>query len=494
MYHQPSKKAILRKKIATMLVSILVVVVGVVILSAYMLGYNFNRKDGRVERMGILQLDSTPSNAAVYINDQPHSSNTRARLVLSPGTFDVRLEKDKYHAWHKNVTIKAGELTWTNYPRLIPKQLPVNVVEALPATLADALPSGSSKRYAFLEKIDTPVIRIASIDRDTPVFKTLTVPEEIYSRMGEIQGDHAFKLHLWSGNERFIILQHTYNTQKTTEWLLVDTEKPEESLNISKLFGIDDLTELVFSDYSGSQLYALTHGAVRSFDIANRTISSPIVEHVEEFRLYGDGYVLFSSHKSDSQVRTVGYTKKGFKQPYTVKIVPFKPGHKVLFDVAKYYDRYYFLIADGVEAQLYSSRALPHDIATKLELQEVATLHTEQVIIAANITENGQLATVQDGTMFTTYNLEAAAQHSAKIQNNNAGTPQKLRYLDTYLLWAEHDGKLRTYEFDGGNQHDIMPIEARFDATLSPSGKYLYGVRKAEAGSYELVRVKLLDI
>lgn len=494
MYHQPSKKAILRKKIATMFVSATVVVVGVVILSAYMLGYSINRKDGRVERMGILQLGSTPGGAEVYINGQPYNDATPARLVLSQGTFDVRLEREKYHAWHKNVAVKAGELTWAKYPRLIPKELPITAVAELPATLADALPSGSSKRYAFLEKVDTPTIRIASIDRDEPVFKTVTVPETIYSRTGEVQGDHAFKLHLWSGNERFIILQHTYNTQQSTEWLMVDTEKPEESLNITTLFGLDDITELVFSDYGGSQLYALTHGAVRSFDIASRTISSPIVEHVENFRLYGDGYVLFSSHKPDSKLRTIGYAKKDFKRPYTVKTVPFKPEHKVFFDIAKYYDRYYFLIADGVEAQLYSGRSLPHDTTTNLELKEVAALHTEQPIIAANITENGQLATVQDGTMFTTYNLEAAAQHSTKIQKNTAATPQKLRYLDTYLLWAEHEGKLRTYEFDGGNQHDIMPIEARFDATLSPSGKYLYGVRKTEAGSYEFVRVKLLDI
>lgn len=496
MYHQSSKKALLRRKVAVMLLSTTTVIIGVAVLSAFMLGYSFNSQNGRVERMGILQIDSKPGNATVYLGNEANTFTTRARLVRIAGEYDIRIERQKYHTWSKKVPLKGGGLTWVAYPRLIPAKPAVTKIADLPDTLADALPSGSSKRYAFLEKVDTPSVRIARIDRDKPEFTTVTLPSAAYTVASpEVPGDSSFKLHLWSGNERFILLQHTFNTQQSMEWILLNVENPEESVNLTRLFGAEGMSEVVFGDYNGTQLYAIFENTVRVFDIDSRTISAPLVNRVESFRLYGDGYVLFVAHDQDKTKRTIGYTKKNFKAPRVVSEVPFTDQHEVFFDIAKYYDTYYFLIANGTQALLTSSKQLPDDPKASLQRRAVETFTTTKPIISANITENGQLATVQDGVSFVTHNLELEQTHATQIKSNRAQALQKLRYLDTYLLWAEDNGMLRTYEFDGNNQHNVMPIEARFDATLSPSGKYLYSVSKAaDTGLYHFNRVQLLDL
>lgn len=494
MDHRSLRKAMVWKKLAAMALSFVAVVVGVTVLSAIMLGYGFNSKDGRVERRGILQVDSRPNGASVFVNGQQQSSNTRARLVLSEADYDLRIEKQNYRPWQKKVHIKGGELTWAAYPRLIPNQLPVQQVADLPATLADALPSGGSKFYAFLESAAKPQVRIARLDRDELEFKTAELPADMYEKPTEQYPDSAFSLHLWSGNERFILLKHMYHNKEKTEWLLLDTDKPDDSMNLTRLFGVSDMKELVFGSHDGKQLYAMIDRTVRALDTSSRTISAPLAEHVENFRLFGDGYVLFVSHAPGSALRTIGYTKKDYKQARVIDGVPYHAEYQAYVDVAKYYNTYYFLIANGKEASLSSSKNLPGDNPQDiLSRTLVTTLSTEHPIIAANITENGQLAMVQDGSMYATYNLESTQTHRTQLKPNAAGVAQKFRHLDTHLVWADNAGTLRTYEFDGANQQDIMPVVAAFDATLSPSGKYLYGVAK-QGDAYVFARVQLLDV
>lgn len=496
MYYLSSRKKKLAKKLFFMALTAVSIVIGVTVLTALMLGYsfNFNGTEGHVERIGILQVDSKPNGAEVYLNNQRHSTNTRARIAPIEGDYNLRIQKENYRTWQKQVKVKGGEITWVAYPRLIPNKLSPQSVLDLPKTLADALPSGSSRRYALLENATNPTVNIAFIDRDTPEFKSVSMPDSSYDKAG--LGN--FKLYLWSGNERYVVLKHI-RANNPIEWLILDTEKPEESVNINQAFGIDNINEVVFGDYGGSQIYALIDGKVRNLDISNKTISSPLIDNVNNFSLYGDGYILFVQDNPTSKTRKFGYIRKGFKEPRIIKTLPLEAGKKAFMDVDKYYDRFYFLVSNGNQAWLYGSKSLFYGLPSdnkndRLDLSEISKFSMNQEIISVNVTENGQLATVQDGKSFSTYNLESTLQSSTQIKPNVSGEAQKLRYLDTYMLWGDNNGTLRTYEFDGENQNDLLPVIAKFDATISPSGKYLYCINKNSSGDYQFVRIQLLDI
>jgi hypothetical protein len=60
------------------------------------------------------------------------------------------------------------------------------------------------------------------------------------------------------------------------------------------------------------------------------------------------------------------------------------------------------------------------------------------------------------------------------------------------MPWSDRDGRLRFYEFDGANQHDIMSVAPGQAVTLSPSGKYVYGISKQADNKVFLTRVQLL--
>ncbi|MBH1980623.1 PEGA domain-containing protein [Candidatus Saccharibacteria bacterium] len=493
MYHPPSKRVRFWRRFTVVSIMFVAVVTSVAILTALTLGYGFSQKDGKIEQGGLLQMSSTPTGATVTIDGVKFGSQTPTKLVSQVGNYHVEMQKNGYHKWQKTVPIQAGNITWVAYPRLIPQTLTPKATVKYPATTASALPSGSAKRYAVLTSADRPVVSVAMLDREEVTTKEYELPVAAYTGVPDGQPSR-FAISEWTGDEKHVLLQHTFGPNNTVEWLLFDLDRPEESININHALGISGaMSKLVFTEDNGREIYALIDGSVRILDLDSQTQSRPIVEDVVDFRLSGDKFVLFTKAPADGK-QQVGYVKKDYKQPRIVKTVAHEGADIAQFDVGKYYDKYYFVISHGKEASLFSSGSLPNDSTSMLALKHVQTLALKQSIVDVNITDNGQFATAQDGVGFATFNLEIMKLTTAQLTHGSSSVPQKLKYLDGYMLWGVNDDKLRTYEFDGENQHDIMPIIPSLGATLSPSGKYLYGFAQVDADTVALTRVQLLDI
>lgn len=491
MYNPPSPRKRYWRKFILLAFMWVVVISGVVILTALTLGYSFNKDDGHIEQGGILQMNSQPSGATITINDTQFGSQTPAKLVSQPGDFTVKMERQGYRPWQKTIPIQSGNITWIAYPKLIPEKLSPEPVLELPATLANGLSSSTSRYYALLNKPEAPELTIATIGTDKVESTNVTIPSTIISTSPhEADAEtHRYELSLWSGDDQWLLVKHTYGTK--LEWLLINPTKPESSINLNKTLGVEP-TKVLFGSSNGRQLYGLIDGSVKLLDLSAQVVSKPYVNDVEDFQLYDGETILFITKPIDGH-QSVGYAKKDFKQPAIVKKVPFT-GTSTLFDMSRYYDKYNVFIGSGKDATLYQLNSMPSNFEkSPPKLVKLASLSLPQNITHLNLTGNGQFATIQDGTSFATYNLEVKQQ--ATTQFTSEGTPpQKLQYLDTYLYWGVKEGKLRTVEFDGTNQNDIMPSDSRFDATFSPTGKYLYGVAKKADGNFVLQRVQLLDL
>lgn len=494
MYHPPSKRVRFWRRFSVIAIMWVAVISGVIVLTALTLGYGFNQKDGRIEQGGILQLDSEPTGAAITINNAPFSSETPTKLVSQPGDYAVTMNKPGYRQWQKTVPIQAGNITWVAYPRLIPKKLTPTKVATFAATTSSALASPSSKRYAVLPNPATPSVTVASLDVEEVKTADYALPHDLYTQPSEGQAQSTFAIESWTGDEKKILLDHVYGDAKTHEWIILNLDKPEESVNINRTFGIDTpIIKPLFSRNDGSVLYAIVGDSVRILNLHDETMSRPLVENAVDFRLYGDEFVLYVAQGSDKVTQQVGYVKKDYKKPRVVKTVPYDGLHNAQFDAGKYYSKYYYLVSNGTHAELFAGSVMPNDSESSLSLKSVYKVDLAQPILDTNVTDNGQFATVQDGSSFATHNLETSQSSKSSLAEGAAPLPQKLKYLDGYLLWGTRNGLLHTYEFDGANQQDIMPIVPELGATLSPSAKYLYAFAH-EGNAIVLTRVQLLDI
>ena len=76
-------------------------------------GYRPNIRDKKIEANGLLVANSFPNGASVFLNDKLTTA-TDTTLHFPPGDYLVRIIKDGYIPWEKNLKIKKELVTQTN--------------------------------------------------------------------------------------------------------------------------------------------------------------------------------------------------------------------------------------------------------------------------------------------------------------------------------------------------------------------------------------------
>lgn len=89
-----------------------VVVVGLIgtFAISYARGYRFDWKRFRFTPNGLLVIKSEPTGAQIFVNGDLRTA-TDATVSISPGTYDVSVQKTGYLAWNKRLTIEKEEVT-----------------------------------------------------------------------------------------------------------------------------------------------------------------------------------------------------------------------------------------------------------------------------------------------------------------------------------------------------------------------------------------------
>ena len=97
----------------------------------YTAGYKYSWKKIKVEKTGIIQADSVPAGATVFLNDEQQGAVTPAPIArLLPETYRVRFALDGYFPWEKTVDVRSGETAFVTNAALIKESLPQLVQEA----------------------------------------------------------------------------------------------------------------------------------------------------------------------------------------------------------------------------------------------------------------------------------------------------------------------------------------------------------------------------
>ena len=88
-------------------------------------GYHYNFSKRRLEKTGVLFLESKPTKAEIYLNGKLQNDKTSVRIKnLLPGQYEVSLQKEGYQPWKKKLAIRTSETTFAQYIRLF-KQEPI---------------------------------------------------------------------------------------------------------------------------------------------------------------------------------------------------------------------------------------------------------------------------------------------------------------------------------------------------------------------------------
>ena len=490
MYHQPSKRTQIIRRTLSYSLMILAILSLVTILGFIIMGYQFNRKDGKIEQGGLVQFGSQPGGAAISIDGTAFGSRTNTKTTLASGNHSITMNLDGYHQWSKAVSVQPGSVLWLNYARLIPKSLPVERVATF-AALGTSAASPDQKWVVATTDPSLPELELADISQQqvAPPVK-LTLPATLYTApaAGKTQ---QFSVVEWDKDSRYVLVKHTVEGMDQTEWLVVDTQSLASSKNITSLVSLP-MSQVHFSPASSQAVYAQIGADVRKIELGDGTISRPLASNIEDFRLYRDNGIIFTTlPDATTHQRSVGYAVDNEQAPHILASVTDDGKAPYRLAIGEYFGDTYVAILNGQTLTVRMGN-LPKTSADYEAMRPITTQHLTAPATRLSIVTNGRFVVAEAPDRYMVYDLELRKATTTELKGAVPATVTPLAWLDGYMPWSDNGGMLRVYEFDGANQHDIMTVTPGQAVTLARGGAYLYAFGKTPDDHYALQRVRMI--
>jgi len=102
------------------------------VLIFYASGYTYDIKEKKIKKTGVLSIDIKPRDAQILLNNVLIKKKIPVRLSGKiPGTYNLKIEKNGYKTWEKNILISSNQTTYIKDITLIKENLPLRVLENL---------------------------------------------------------------------------------------------------------------------------------------------------------------------------------------------------------------------------------------------------------------------------------------------------------------------------------------------------------------------------
>lgn len=433
------------------------------------LGYRFNFTSNSVEQGALLQFDSFPNGAQITLNGTVLSFKTAGKTEVTTGTQTVIFERDGYRNWTKRFSVKAGEVRWLSYARLVPTTVRTSTVKEFDG-LADELPSPDRKQIALLTKSDSPNLTIINVSDSKKITdETITIPADILTM--PTGATHTYSIVEWNLGSKYILLKHVAGT--IHEYIRVNTDDQKDIVNLSAKFGVT-LTDIHFS--SETVFYGIENGNLRKMDLGSSSLTEPLVKDVVQMKLYGSNDIGYVRHTNSRY--EVGVVASG-----TAHVVStYDDTVPLLIEVTSYFNDRYLAITRSGSFELIKNP----EKADKNGMTKVVTLSYPSELRWLDISSNGRFIITGNGAQFMTYDIELAQRTNANFPSLISDPTIPPQWLDSYILVSTGDNKLRISDFDGENQQIITDALAARQVMLSSDGTLLYNFTKTQAGAMSL--------
>lgn len=488
MFKRPNKQLFILRRVILSIVATISVLIIVTVSILFMLGYRLDGGNGRLEQGALLQFDSRPSGADVWIDDKRLSSQTATKQTVLAGVHTVKMTKFGYEDWSRTLTLDAGTLTWLDYIRFVPTDRPVEPVASY-KSLAGLTFSPDLQWALALEDQSNPTFELIDLRSENVKTSELTLPSDLYSKATNPKTS-KFSMYRWNSDGRYIIIQHAYD--KSSEWLMVDTQDLRRSENITRMMSVG-FKDMQFTGTSGMNLYGLTSdNVVRKLDLSAETISRALVRNVSSFSVYEDTSTIsyVGTDANDKTKKVAGIYKDG-ETDSTVLRTASESNAPLAIALGRYFGDTYVAIAEGTKVDILTGTLPSANTKDPTGLRNHASFSLTDNVTALSFSPAADYVLAQSGAQFVTFEVEHLRSAMGTIDTAEGKSATALRWLDEAYLWNDDNNSLIMRDFDSSNIHTIMPVATGFDASLSTNGRFFYAVGKTDTG-YQLQRIRMI--
>jgi len=466
-----------RRELRRRLVSYALMLAAIASLATFfvliLLGYRFNQNSGQIRQGGLVQFVSEPNNANITVGNARLTEQTPSKITVNPGQYLVKLEREGYELWKKNISVEAGKVLWLNSAKLVPRTIVTEgSVDIL--KLADSFTIPGSGYISILADKKVPIITRYDIRSDT-------VKSEAYDFSGvAVAGGkkHTYSFEQWRGNAKRAVIKHIYDGK--TEFIFADFDAIARS-TIAATIGKAAPVEAIPDPRSDEDMVVrYSDGTVRLVGGSSGIVSDILLEDVTSISTFGSS-IVYAKTIDKNNVETGYITLDNKRVKKTLQLV--KTKQPVQLKVQKYFDTYFITTAIGTDVTIQKAISLPSSSSDETRsLERVTEFTLESLPLRIDSRDIGQQVNITQASTVTNYDTETDELTTTKIAKKSSKKPIATAWLDEFHYYAEVDGVLRQYEYDGSNQADIATVASGHSAGYSRNGTYLYSIAlKGEA-------------
>ncbi len=437
-------------------------------------------KQGQIIQNGLVFVSSQPSGARVYLNGVQYKSDTNTRLVLPSGDYELKIAADGYRDWKRNITVDGGDVQHFDYPFLFPTTL--SRLSRADFAVAPVFSSQSPDRRWIVIKPtnESGAFKLFDIrSPDKPVGSEISLDASVFTAGDGAQTWAAVE---WSTDNRHVLLRHDYTVAGAPkhEYITLDRESPEESVNISKTIAVTEGEALSLFDKKADKFYAFdaAAGTLRTTSL-NNSLDVQNLSHILAFKSYSDNtlvYVTTTPPSGKQPDGTVSLVLQQGAKTYKVRNLP-AGAETYSLDIAQYSGEWYLIAGASNDTAVYLYRNLQDQPLTDANSmpkpwRRFALSNPTHVSFSAT----AQFILAESGQNFWIYDAE-------NIKTYRYATTQPLDQPQTYAVWMDGShltyssgGKQIVFDYDYQNLQTLQAALPAYRSAFDQGYEYVYNI------------------
>ena len=442
-----------RQKAQKLFTTYLIAAISIAVLTFLLLmivqGYQIRTQQG-VVRNGLVFVASKPVAGDIELNGEV-KAKTPSRLVLSESEYSIKISSEGYRPWNNNFYLPGGSVRYFSYPKLIPINIDSTGISNL--SIEPLWMSQSPDNHWVL-------VKTGQKDGSFLVYDTtkITDPAISINLPGEILLNQVnfgeFSVVQWADNNRHILIKQSLNDGQQN-YILLDKEKPQESINLSKNLNLvnQQTVNLKNNKWDKYLIHNPISGELLSQN-KDSILAQKVAEGVLSFAEFGDDTILYCTNSGALENQSRLVIKNG-NNLFNLRPLSRDKDNSCQLGIVNYNDTFYFYTSTSSSnrVDIYQNPVnnLGVNQARIINPAYTLTIDNPQYISNSN---NNRFIIAQSGSRFASFDAEIKKQYEftlpLQIDEN-----EKSIWLDDYRLGIVADKTARLFDFDGTNLQDL---------------------------------------
>ncbi len=302
----------------------------------YSFGYKYSIEEKKAVQTGAIIIKTHPEEVDIYKNDFLYENNRTIVNLFSDfvkidnlkiGKYNIKVKKEEYFDWEKNINVEGGTVTELKNIVLLKKKYNKNIILSKIGIGSDEnnVWVNNNKNKIAYKKESGKMLNLAIFSFDSNEEKIVVDLNKVpFSR---IQKGYSLDNVIFSEDDTKIILKIVTTTK--TVWYLVDMENKNRIYDLTAILKENEEIKNRWNFFFGKSLFYTKNNILYKFDYS-KIFSEKLLEDVNSFLIQNDHIYFFSSNDSElyysdinnlSDVRNITVMPEDFNFKLLSKII-----------------------------------------------------------------------------------------------------------------------------------------------------------------------------